>query len=49
MGQNSAAFKLDVTDILDVEMRVFQPGKYAAAVAQATAYMECLKQKGFVQ
>jgi len=49
MGLNSKAFDMDVLDILDVERLIAQPGKYAAAVMQATAYMECLKQKGFVQ
>jgi len=49
MGQNYAVFKMDVLDILNVERLIAQPGKYAAAVMQATAYMECLKQKNYVQ
>jgi len=42
-GQNYEVFKLDVLNVLDVEKRITQPGKYAAAVAQSAAYMECLK------
>jgi len=49
MGQNYTVFKMDVDDILDVEYLISQPGKYAAALAQAAAYMECLKQKNYVQ
>jgi len=48
-GQNFAAFLEDVKDIKDVEWRINQPGKYAAAVAQASAYMNCLKAKKIVQ
>jgi len=49
VGQNYAAFRLDVEDITDVEIYIGQPGKYAAAVAQAEAYMNCLKANKFVQ
>jgi len=49
VGQNFAAFKLDVDDIEDVEQKIGQPGKYAAAVAQAAAYMKCLKENNLVQ
>jgi len=49
VGQNYAAFLLDIDDIEDVESRIGQPGKYAVAVAQATAYMNCLKANNLVQ
>jgi len=49
MGQNYAAFKLDVDDIWTIERDIAQPGKYAVAVAQAEAYMNCLKANKLVQ
>jgi len=48
-GENYEAFKLDVEDRVDVELRIVQPGKYEVAVLQVAAYMECLKRKGIVK
>jgi len=49
VGQNFAAFRLDVIDIKTVELEIGHLGKYDAAVAQAEAYMNCLKAKKLVQ
>lgn len=46
--QNVAAFKMDVGDVKEVEKRIMDIGKYAAAVMQARIYMNCLQQHGFV-
>jgi len=49
VGQNYAAFMLDVVDVELIEGAIGQPGKYAAAVTQAKAYMNCLKANNLVQ